>query len=199
MFANKVKGVMGTYSLRIHHMIRKLIEQKHSIPVETIQNGLRMNPIPFEYELYMIPYTYETSEMMTHIPLFEDPDIGVSSKVIIWNPLAESDTHYHPNVHCFFTPVRRGLCHIENNTKKTELTKRTYTYIHDSIGPHRMLNSSSIYPNVSYHLYIQEDTLVKHTHTHTHTNTSTPKGSRSIHTEAYPSGDPDLFWYGTRS
>jgi hypothetical protein len=199
MLANKVKNTLGIYSLRIHNIVRTIIKEHETVPIGYILNGLEMNPLPFEYEHSMFPSAFETRDSITHIPLYEDSEFGIESKAIIWNPMVESNTHSHPGVHCFFSPVQLGLCHTINDTTEVGLIPRKYNYIHDSVGSHRMRNSLRAYPIVSYHLYIQESVITKKKSSDTHIATTLPKGSRSIHTEAYNHSESDLVWYGTRS
>lgn len=149
-------------------MARNIVYSDNPEAFKEITYGLWLNPIPREIGiLFQVP-PGRRSENVTHIPLIEEHDIGLHSKVIIWDPLSKSDTHYHPSVHCFFTPIHNGLSQsILNEDPVRESAKWAtrpintgqFLYIHDSIGAHQIINTSTTRSIASYHLYIREDSL----------------------------------------
>lgn len=152
-------------------MVRNAIHTENPEEFKGLTYGLWRNPIPHDAGIMfqLTPGIY--GKKVTHIPLISEHDIGVHSKLIIWDPLAESDTHYHPSVHCFFTPVHNnGLSqsvlredpHYGSATWITQpINTGRFMYIHDAIGPHKMMNTSRTRAIASYHLYISEHSLPK--------------------------------------
>jgi len=166
MATAKLQSVMTAYSTRIHRLARRAINHKDVDPLVEFKNRIRLNPIHHQIGILFLPDILRKGDPIEHIPLLKDTDIGVYSKLIIWPPLAESDTHSHPSIHCFFTPIQAGLAQsiiyeslhygdIEYDAGP--LVGESYEYIHDSIGAHRMKNQCKTRTVASYHVYIQED------------------------------------------
>lgn len=185
------------YSMKIHRIARNAIQNDISEPIRHIQCGLWMNPI--HHNLIRVCGPITCNEII-HVPLLDEPDIGVSSKAILWPPGSESDTHYHPHIHCFFTPIHRGLQHSvtrddphygDSTRFGFHIRPGNYVYIHDSIGPHQLTNVSSSKSVMSYHLYIQEDGIGSFPDKNANYVPNLPSSSANT--------DADLFWYGTRA
>ena len=180
------------YSTVNHLIVRNAILNDLLEPIRYIQCALWMNPIHHNLIHACGPIACND---ITHIPLLDEPDIGVSSKAILWPPGSESDTHYHPHIHCFFTPIHHGLIHSvtldgpyygDSTRTGFNIHPGNYVYIHDSIGPHQLKNTSHTASVMSYHMYLQDET-------------SEPFSDKNTNSLSSSSADPDLFWYGTRS
>ena len=166
---DKLIRVLETYSRKIHRMTRNIVNTGNPYALKELRYGLFLNPIPHEVGLiFQVPSGWRDNSV-THIPLIVEDDIGVHSKVILWDPLSKSDTHYHPSVHCFFTPVHNnGLS--QSVLREDRFNERVvwdtgalntgkFMYIHDTIGAHRLMNTSHTRAIASYHLYISEQSL----------------------------------------
>lgn len=144
-------------------MVREHLEEGGAHILTHIRTSLWLHPPPQHLHTYPRPVPWECVYPVNSIPLLEDAQIGIYSKMIVWNPGVVQDTHFHPMEHCFFTSFHKGLTHIvqgQSDTIEVSHPPRVihpgrYEYIHDTIGPHRILNTTE---NViiSYHLYIDE-------------------------------------------
>jgi hypothetical protein len=162
----QIQKVFYPYSSRIHHLVRNVIRSK-SRDVSQIYSILLLNPIMTHPGLNMIPKMDVPQPSITHIPIRSDTDIGVESKVIVWKHGSCSDIHHHPDKHCFFTPLTKGMLqstlyadafHGDSRWVTYELSPSQYMYIHDSFGAHQLTNPTSG-SLITYHMYINEDAL----------------------------------------
>jgi hypothetical protein len=138
--------------------------QSYTTQFECIKMLLYMNPVPNpkNYNLDTIPSDL-MKDPVTQIPLIEDTDLNMRTKIIVWKPGAELDTHYHGGDDCFFQPMYPEMTQTIWQDRIMPITTlvhtHKYSYISDVIGPHSMINTHKYNQrsNVSFHLYIGED------------------------------------------
>jgi hypothetical protein len=156
------------YSTRIHKMVHLTLHGKHKDPLRALHYGLWLNPIPSRIgDMFPASPAYTGSQPI-QIPLITDDTIGVSSKLLIWDPFAKSDAYSYPSTHSFFIPIHGGLhqrilypnWHYGDSKWFTqEIQRDTFSYIYDTTGEHHMVNTSKHKTVMSYHLHIEEESL----------------------------------------
>ena len=163
METEKMYRALKAYSSTVHGMVRTVLQSDTTKQFSQIRLGLWLNPLPYHVRQVPRPVPFTGEKSVQHIQLIESPDIGVYSKMIVWNPLESSSAHFHENTHCFFTGVHTGLQQtihsIDGNETTVPVNIGLYSYLHDTIGSHSMKNLSGANTCVSYHLYIDDDTL----------------------------------------
>lgn len=177
MNASSIRRVITPYAKRVHQLVKNAILCDPSIPVNPIIVGLWENSVPSEVRHTIQPIPKERINANTHIPILYDPEFGISSTVIVWNPNTGSGVHYHPHVHCFFTALHpdiyctrmyRRVIHDQYTYKNMytwesrQMIPGIYQYIHDTEGPHSMENASDTKAVASFHLYIHDKSLKNH-------------------------------------
>ena len=159
--------IMG-YSTRIHKMVHLTLHGKHKDPLRALHYGLWLNPIPSRIGDMFHASPAHTGNKPIKISLIKDDEIGVSSKLLIWDPFAKSDEYSYPSTHSFFIPIHRGLHQTilypnshygDSNWFSQEIQRDTFSYIYDTTGEHHMVNTCKDKTIMSYHLYIKEESL----------------------------------------
>ena len=207
MFAfNHTRNVLKNYSNKIH---TKLTKVRKAPSYDTYLNNIQMVlrkyplPIPSENNMSMIPDNI-LNQFVSHIPLIEDPDLGIRMKMIVWKTNSNIGLHYHNAEDCFFQALYPGMVQtLWDNSEFALITpvKHTeYSYISDIIGPHSITNTNTT--NVSFHLYIRETFYVNNDGnclklpTTSNANTNTNSNSNSNNNgNVFNHSDPELVWY----
>lgn len=145
------------YSSFLHENIPRILMTKKDHKYH-IAKLLMDNPIPYKLKKYRIK-TYTTHKVI-HVPLHENTDLKLRTKLIVWDPLSMIEEHSHEGENCFFQPFHGGLTQtvyqdelpITNGIRHTE-----FSFMNDNIGTHSVYNTLHSQSNTSFHLYYETE------------------------------------------
>ena len=134
---SKLVRLLKTYSRKTHQIAKTAIYAENGSLIETVKKGLWLCPLSKEFN-FMFPISpVENSEDITTIILREDDDIGVVSKLQIWNPMAQDVFDpFEMGYHSFIAPIHNGLLHDKRTVHSSVMGSSGYVeYVTKSMNP----------------------------------------------------------------